>query len=402
MDLTSKRPEECTGCEACSHVCGKRAITMQDDGHGFRYPVIDEALCVHCGACERVCPHEDKPQDSQAEQQYYAVCHRDGGVVRSSSSGGMVTLLAEEIFARGGVMYGVAYGEGFRVAHARAESMEEAQAFRSSKYVQSDIAPLYDALRQDLQAGRTVLVTGTPCQLAGVKAWLKHKRVDMARLYTCDNICHGVTSPMAFADYLESMKKYIPAGDEIAMVNMRYKDKPGPTRLEIRARDSGSVREVRRYSYFRLFQNRVLNRPSCFACPYTSYSRQGDISVADFYNYKPSDFPFDTRYGVSEVLVNSDKGRELFEAVRGRASVQEVSREKAWQPHLEYATQKPKGYDAFWEAYMQAADREQVLREYVKTNPLFKVINLATPILRRAGLYTFFGRLYKKVFAKKK
>ena len=402
MYLTSKRPEECTGCEACSHVCGKRAITMQDDGHGFRYPVIDEALCVHCGACERVCPHEDKPQDSQAEQQYYAVCHRDGGVVRSSSSGGMVTLLAEEIFARGGVMYGVAYGEGFRVAHARAESMEEAQAFRSSKYVQSDIAPLYDALRQDLQAGRTVLVTGTPCQIAGVKAWLKHTRVDMAQLYTCDNICHGVASPAVLADYLDSLKKYIPEGDEIAMVNMRYKDKPGETRMEIRTRQNAPVTQTKAYSFDRLYRSCLLTRPACFACRYTCYERQGDITVGDFWNQRPSDCGFDTAWGVSEVLVSTDKGRELFEAVRARAHVVEVSREKAWQPHLEYATQKPKRYDAFWADYARAQEKEQVLRGYQKASPLIRVIRLVTPVLRKTGLYALCGRLYQKVFARKK
>lgn len=403
MFFQSKDKADCCGCGVCSSVCEKNAITMQDDGRGFKYPVINAELCINCGLCEKSCIFMEKTGESSYENKYYAIRSRDDGVVRQSSSGGMFTLMAEEIFSRNGVVYGVAYGEDFRVAHRKAENMSEADAFRTSKYVQSSTDGLFDSVRVDLEAQRTVLVTGTPCQIAGLKKYLSHKHIDDSLLYTCDNICHGVSSPLTFSDYMSFLEKYIPEGDRIASINMRYKKKKGKkTILNVSMEKSGSLAEVDSFSYYRLFLNRIANRPSCFACRFTSYSRAGDLSVGDFWNSSGSDFSFDTSYGVNEVLVNSDKGSELMNALCKRAFYQEVSKEKAWQPHLEYATQKPKNYEVFWKEYLLSEDREQIMRKYLKVSPLFKVIISVTPMLRKLGLYTIFGKMYKSVFVKKK
>lgn len=402
MYLLSKNKSECCGCEACHDVCPKNAITMSDDGCGFLYPEINKELCVNCGLCEKACPLTHALPEG-FETKFYAVRSKDDDVVDKSSSGGMLTLMAEEIFSRGGVVYGVVYGEGFRVEHARAENMEQAKAFRTSKYVQSDTEALHASVKKDLEAGKPVLVTGTPCQIAGLQSFVKHARIDDSLLYTCDNICHGVSSPLTFKDYMSILQKYIPEGDRINYLNMRHKRTPGEnTVLEIRTEKHGVIREVDDFSYYRLFLNRIANRPSCFNCHYTSYARVGDYTVADFWNGTDSSFTFDGDHGVNEVLINTDKGQELFDAIRERAFYQEVTKEMAWQPHLEYTTQKPKNYEQFWEEYLSSDDREQVMRKYLKVDPLFKVINFATPILRKIGLYSLFGRLYKAVFVKKK
>lgn len=403
MFFQSKNKADCCGCGACSDVCPKKAITMQADECGFLYPVIDEALCIHCGLCEKTCIFAQQIGGSAFESKYYAVRSKDDAVVRKSSSGGFFTLMAQEIFAQDGVVYGVAYDEAFRVVHQKAASMEQAEAFRTSKYVQSDNSCLYESIREDLQAGKTVLVTGTPCQIASIKKALAQSRTDCAKLYTCDNICHGVTSPMVFEDYMESLKKYVAEGDRIASVNMRAKKEPSSnTVLEICTEKSGAMDAVQDYSYDRIFRNRVAIRSSCFACRFTSYSRPGDLTVGDFWNGTDASFSFDASWGVNEVLVNTEKGRALFDAICKNAYFQEVSKEKAWQPHLEYSTQKPEKYEAFWQAYCSAQDKESVIREYVKPSLLGKVIQFATPILRKTGLYTVFGKLYRMVFVKKK
>ena len=393
---------DCCGCGACSHVCPQKAITMTDDGQGFCYPVINRELCVHCGLCEKTCIFGEKIADTGADTKFYAVRSKDEAVVCRSSSGGMFTLMAEEIFSRGGVVYGVAYDENFRVEHAKAENMEQAAAFRGSKYVQSDNSSLYPSVKQDLEDGKTVLVTGTPCQIAGLKAFLERSPTDTEKLYTCDNICHGVSSPMVFADYMQSLKKYVPEGDRIRYVNMRHKPgTDGKTAFAVHTNGGKPLPQAEDYSFYRLYQTRTVTRPSCFACRFTSYSRVGDLSFGDFWNAKDGDIAFEAKTGLNEVLVNTPKGAELFAAVSERACFQEVSRELAWQPHLEYASPQPKNYGAFWEAYLHTDNREQVMRKYLKGSILPRVIKFAMPILRKTGLYTLFGKLYKAVFVKK-
>lgn len=403
MYFQSNDKADCCGCGTCSNVCPMNAIQMVIDTHGFKYPVINKDLCVHCGICEKACIFTEKIKDTSYDCKYFAVRSKDDNVVMQSSSGGMLTLMSEEIFSRGGVVYGVAYGDGFRVEHRKAESLEAAQAFRTSKYVQSNTDELFDSVRQDLECGRTVLVTGTPCQIAGLKVFLQHSRTDTSALFTCDNICHGVSSPLTFKDYLNSLENRIPEGDRIVSINMRRKSEQGDRiKMEVCTEKNGSLSGIDEYSYYRVFQNRVANRPSCFACRFTSYSRTGDLTVADFWNASKADFSFDISHGINEVLINSKKGAELFEALKERAYYQEVTKEKAWQPHLEYAAQKPDNYGKFWEEYTSAADYAQVIRRYAKASPLIKIINFATPILRKTGLYTICGKLYKKVFVRKK
>lgn len=393
---------QCCGCGLCGQTCPQGAITMQSDNCGFSYPFVDSSLCINCGLCEKHCIFVKTLPESEPEPKFFAVCNRDDTVVSQSSSGGMFTLMAEEIFRRGGIVYGVAYTDAFRVEHQKAESMESANAFRTSKYVQSDNSILYDSVKQDLANQKPVLVTGTPCQIAGLTEYLSCKDVDTSTLFTCDNICHGVSSPLTFQDYITALKQTLSEDDCITYFNMRHKGKSGgATTLEVHSQKRGILKEVADFSYYRLFLNRIANRPSCFVCPFTSYHRVGDLSVADFWNSTEKDFPFDTSHGVNEVLVNSEKGASLFDAIKKHAYVQEVSKEKAWQPHLEYPTQKPSSYETFWEEYLLASDKAQVMRKYLKVSPLFKIINFAIPILRKTGLYSFCGKCYKTIFVKK-
>lgn len=402
MYLETKNKSECCGCGLCSQVCNKKAIIMKADECGFAYPEIDESLCVKCGMCERVCIFKKENTELSFDTKFYAVCNKDASIVKQSSSGGFFSLAAEKIFSEGGVVYGVAYDDAFRVVHKKAENMSQAQAFRSSKYVQSDFEIVYDFVKQDLDEGKKVLVTGTPCQIKALKAWICHSGADSSKLYTCDNICHGVSSPLTFADYLSFITKYIPDEDRITSVNMRHKGEEGrKTTLFVASEKNGEIKEINDFSYYRFFLNRIGNRPSCFNCQFADFNRAGDFSVGDFWNAADTDFSFDISHGVNEVLVNSEKGKEFFDQLCNAAYYQEVSKEKAWQPHLEYSTQKPSNYESFWEDYISADDREQVMRKYLKVSPLFKIINFSIPILQKIGLYSLFGKLYKKVFVKR-
>ena len=169
IELSSK--QNCTGCSACANICPRGCIRMTADEEGFLYPKINEEMCMDCGLCENVCPMLHKPQQHELLAVYGAK-NNDDAVRFTSSSGGMFTLFAEEILQQGGVVVGAALDEQLNVQHVLVNSLDELPKLRGSKYVQSKIGKIYSEVRQILRAGRKVLFSGTPCQIAGLKKYL--------------------------------------------------------------------------------------------------------------------------------------------------------------------------------------------------------------------------------------
>ena len=56
--------------------------------------------------------------------------------------------------------------------HIRVDKLAELERLQGSKYVQSDIAFSFRRAKEDLEAGKYVLFSGTPCQIGGLKAYL--------------------------------------------------------------------------------------------------------------------------------------------------------------------------------------------------------------------------------------
>ena len=345
MLTPDQKKQDCCGCMACSFACPKSAIQMKTDDCGFAYPEIDQELCVHCGLCARVCPLQENYTGADAIPDIYALQNHAKNIVSESSSGGMFSLLADWTLEQGGVIYGVAFDEGFEVRHMRADSAQSAATFRTSKYVQSDPSQIYQSICTDLKNGLTVLLTGTPCQIAGVTRFLEAKHADTATLYTCDNICHGVPSPGVWKDYLKILEsRYMDTDAQITSINMRSK----------------------RVSW----KKQVM-----------------DVSVSK-----------------GNLLPVLEEGRKLFAAVRENAVCQPVSKAVGWQPHLEYSTKAPGNQEAFWTEYNAAADletKEALLRKYMKGSTLTRIIRKVNPILQKTGLYSVAGKMYKAVFVKK-
>lgn len=203
MTVHSVAPEDCCGCSACFNICPVQAITMQEDREGFKYPKIDERSCINCGKCEKACPvlHAETAGRT-LHPAFYAVWNRQDEARLSSSSGGVFRVLAEDVLVDGGVVYGAAFDVHNRLRHVRADSADALVPLTGSKYVQSEIGTAFCQVRADLKNGRRVLFTGTPCQVAGLYAFLG---CDDANLLTADVLCHGVPSPAVFERYLESL-----------------------------------------------------------------------------------------------------------------------------------------------------------------------------------------------------
>lgn len=303
--------EDCTGCHACANACPQQCVVMRANAEGFWYPEIEAARCTDCGLCRRRCPalqaEAARPQLPEA----YACVYPDEAVRAESSSGGFFTLLAKHVLARGGVVFGAAFDEAFGVAHRGAETLEAARAFRGSKYVQSAIGSAYREAERFLRAGRLVLFTGTPCQIGGLGAYLARP---YDNLLAVDIICHGVPSPLVWKRYLAELA----LGREVRRVNFRDKQ-AGWRRFSLVVEFAGgeSYRNTFRDDpYVQGFLRDLYLRPSCYRCRYKAAARGSDLTIADFWGVNKRLSQIDDNRGTSLVLVQSEKGRAAFDALR--------------------------------------------------------------------------------------
>ena len=220
-NVSIKTREECCGCSACYSVCNHKAIEMVPDGMGFLYPQVDNNNCVDCGLCLKNCQFKkDYETEKKTETPIvFAFRHKDENEMAKSQSGGAFALLSDYILENGGVVYGVGYTGHFRAIHKRATTKEERDELRKSKYVQSDVSTTFIDVKNDLRAGKMVMFTGTPCQTAGLRKFIGAKLSE--KLYVMDIVCHGVSAPYVWRDYLKWLEKK--KNKRIINVNFRNK-----------------------------------------------------------------------------------------------------------------------------------------------------------------------------------
>lgn len=202
------KEEDCTGCSACSHICPTNSISMVPDRYGFLYPCIDVSTCISCGLCEEKCPIKNLVSQEQKIKvdapAVYAAKHKNQDVRSSSSSGGVFTAVSDAVLNQGGMVAGAAFDKNLMVCHRLVDSKKERDYLKGSKYVQSVLGDVFVEIGHVLSSNRTVLFSGTPCQVAGLYAFLGK---NPENLYTVDVICHGVPSPKVFSDYKEFLLK---------------------------------------------------------------------------------------------------------------------------------------------------------------------------------------------------
>lgn len=196
--------EECCGCSACKQKCPKNCIVMKEDEEGFVYPFVQKELCINCGACERVCPVINKIKGG-VPLKAFAAYNENCAIRLKSSSGGIFSLFAEKIINEGGTVFGACFdNNGFSVKHVGITEIKDIELLRGAKYAQSDIGESYKKVEELLKQGKKVLFSGTPCQVSGLRLFLRREYIN---LVTVEVVCHGVPSPMIWRQYLESVCK---------------------------------------------------------------------------------------------------------------------------------------------------------------------------------------------------
>ena len=305
--INIKDNTNCCGCEACVHICPKQCVYLEEDVEGFKYPKVNETVCISCSMCLKVCPCITEYASNKPLKQFAAI-NNDSVIREKSSSGGVFSLIAENIISKGGVVFGVRFDDNWQAVFDYSETLEGIEKFRGSKYVQASVGEAYANVRHFLETGRFVLFVGTPCQVSALNHYLRH---DYDRLLTIDFICHGVPSPKIWKQYLNELTNN--NINEIRGIQFRSKTR-GWKHFSF---DMQIVREekIRTVSmshnhnpYMQLFLNNVILRPSCYNCPAKGGRSKSDITLADFWGIELINPFFDDDKGTSLVLANSNKG----------------------------------------------------------------------------------------------
>lgn len=329
---------KCTGCYACMNSCPKDAISMVEDERGFVHPLINEVSCINCGICFKTCTiNKEVICDNEFKVKAYSLSARPEICLRSTS-GGVFSVLAEAILSAGGIVFGAKSNGLEDVWHEETDNIEGLDALRRSKYFQSNIGYSFRKVKQYLLEKRLILFVGTPCQVAGLKNFLKK---DYKNLYTCDLVCHGVPSKAIFrsfkkeleekkqakllryyrnslqwapaiftSEYARCLNGYLSYSEEQSSTNVNTNNN-----FEIWSETEPFDKDL----FNQLFHSNLIQRHSCQHCRFCKIPRVGEITLGDDWSYywKEKDNPNKLKLGRSYILVNNPKGDLLLNKTKG-------------------------------------------------------------------------------------
>ena len=308
---------KCVGCAACLSVCAKKAISFKVDEEGFSYPVVNESSCVECGLCESVCPvlnSDIVKKGALPKPETFAAQHKDETIRIASTSGGLLTALAEAIYAENGAVGGVAFTENFFAEYLVSANPKDLEKLRTSKYFQADPTKMFSQIKKFLAEDRLVVICGTPCQMAALKLYFKN---NLEKLILVEVVCAGINSPKAFQSHLHSLEKKF--GSKIKTFRAKSKVngwrnlackidfENGETYLVNGTDDNFTRGFIGAHAFM---------RPSCFDCHYKGFPRAADMTIGDFWGIEKTNNALDDNKGTSVILLNTEKGKVFFEKVK--------------------------------------------------------------------------------------
>lgn len=371
---------KCCGCYACLNACPKNCITMELDNEGFRYPVVNEEACINCGLCEKTCPLQggaDSVRKDRKGIKSVACYNKEKDSLVKSSSGGVSHLLAEYVIQNGGVVFGAVGDMMTKVQHICAENEEGLKALQGSKYLQSHVDLSFREAKKQLETGKTVLFTGTPCQIAGLYGYLGK---DYDNLITADLVCHGVPSEKVFEKFITEHQDK--KGKKVVSFFRDKSDGWKPVLFSYVYEDGTKITESGRKDKFNMgFTTNLFQRPSCYTCPFAPMERIGDITLGDWFGgtkYKELD---PENKGLSMIVLNSPKGERFYEAIKEKMFTREYSVAEAVKESVHLGTKPHINFmrkDFF--AHMEKMSYDELYKRYF---PQDKAGKMRNALLRR-------------------
>ncbi len=302
----------CTGCGACANLCPEGAITMKENTEGFLYPQVDKSKCVGCGLCYNRCPAISFDAFHTSSPKVYATMARDEHR-RTASSGGVMSLISEYVFSKGGIVFGVAYKTPFELEFASAENFDELERLKGSKYFQAPVGDAYKRVEEQLKKGRLVFFSACPCQVAGLKTYLG-KNYD--NLITADIACHGVPSYKVVKNYADCLGN----ADDAKEISFMDKDKhQWNLSFNMECNDGTAYsKEYSKSNFFRALSHGLFLRESCYNCSYTKLARVGDFTLADYWRVSEFNPAMNDGRGTSCVFLNTPTAESIYKFIRSK------------------------------------------------------------------------------------
>lgn len=380
-----QQKENCCGCSACYSICPENAIKMVEDEEGFLYPQLDESLCVNCSLCSDVCLFINFDLRFNDPLVVLAAKQNTKDIRALSQSGGVGFTAAMKTIESGGKVFGAAFCDPeFKVCHREFQDIHALKEFQGSKYVQSDLGDVFKQIFKRLSEGMKVLFTGTPCQVAGLKLFLRRKGCDThENLFTIGLVCHGVPSPMVFNKYL----KYLSNKYRGKVERFNFRDKTFGWHNHI---ESFVINKRQYHStvFSTLFSSCTILRPSCFICPFAQKKRVSDITMGDFWGVEKLHPDFDDNLGISLVLINNEHGRTFFDKLSSFFLVKFIRTDVYLQPRLKCPSDKPFNRETFWLDFF-SKDFSYVVKKYGRKRILPQIKGKIVQFLKFLGIADF-------------
>ena len=336
--------KKCTGCIVYYNICPMNAISMTYNERTELSPIVDNEKCINCNLCKTICP-ANKDVDITEPKKVYACWNLDEEKRKTSSSGAIAYTLYENIIENDGVVFGCSYDDELQLKFSYAESLDDIQKYKTSKYSHAYIGDSYKNVENFLKLGKKVLFVGSPCQVQGLKNYL---RKDYDNLYLVDFICHGVPSQLIIDEYIKSLNL------EKKPTNMTFRGIYSFILTLYKENEIIYQKSSMDDSYYYSFLNSLFYRKSCYQCKFAQPKRGGDITIGDFWGIG-RDIPFehDISSGVSSALINTKKGAKLFEAIKPKIFYEERTLEEAIAGNAQLNAPSPQNqyYDLFLELY---------------------------------------------------
>lgn len=377
------RRAECCGCGACAKSCPKGCIEMVSDSEGFMYPKIDESQCIRCGKCYDVCHIKNGSIDKKPiSNTFYAKTRREN-IRLASSSGGIFTELAEAVLKNGGVVFGAAFSQDRRrVEHVSVRSCAELEKLRGSKYLQSEMGDAFVEVKTLLDEKKTVLFSGTPCQIRGLKSFLKK---DYDNLICIDVICHGAPSPKAWNAYLDYVSHKNKC--DVSEASFRCKEtgwKNSSLKLTFK---NGNIKinSIGQDPFMQTFLRDKNLRPSCYDCVCKETDGVSDITLGDAWGIENYCKELDDNKGASLVFIRTQKGMKLFDSILENI---DCVKSETFEESLKYnsamcsSVSLPSDRISFFADLNNGVRFDKLARKYCKTPLLIKVKRLVKAVLK--------------------